>query len=137
VFAANDYMAIGLLRALRDAGVAVPWQMAVAGFDDIEFARYLDPPLTTVRVDAYALGERAISILVRSMRSPRPLRSQHSVLPATLAVRGSCGAGEVRGTEIISNRRRRLPQGGPEGLAPALSGGPPRPRRRVSRGGRS
>src|SRR5262245_51767202 len=52
VFAANDYMAIGVLGALNDAGLRVPEDVAVTGFDDIRMARYLKPPLTTVRVDA-------------------------------------------------------------------------------------
>jgi DNA-binding LacI/PurR family transcriptional regulator len=135
VFAANDYMAIGLLRALRDAKVSVPRDMAVVGFDDIEFARYLDPPLTTVHVDAYALGEGAAHTLVRRMRSPRPSRACHAVLPATLAVRGSCGAGDAGGAEVASTRRRRFPRSSQEEPLQAVSSGPASSARRVSKGG--
>ncbi len=113
VFAANDYMAIGLLSALRDAGIDVPRGMAVTGFDDIAFARYLDPPLTTVHVDAYGLGEQATRSLVPFMRASRPSRCTHVVLPATLAVRGSCGAVRAGAPQAGSIRRRR-PETEPE-----------------------
>src|SRR5262245_10927393 len=91
VFAANDYMAIGVMGALNDAGLRVPQDMAVGGFDDIAMARYLNPPLTTVRVDAYGLGARAAERLIRMQGngSGRPMRE---VLSTTLVIRGSCGA---------------------------------------------
>ncbi len=98
VFAANDYMAIGVLGALSDAGLRVPDDIALAGFDDIPMSRYLNPPLTTVRVDAYHLGERAVEKLLEKPRPSRP--SQHEVLPTMLVVRSSCGssaATEARG----------------------------------------
>jgi len=92
VFAANDYMAIGVLGALSDAGVRVPEDIAVVGFDDMAMARYLNPPLTTVHVDAYRLGERAVEILLDGPRSRTGRRAQHEVLPTELAVRSSCGS---------------------------------------------
>jgi LacI family transcriptional regulator len=67
VFAANDNMAIGALQALRDAGIDVPGEVAVAGFDDIPLARHLG--LTTVRVRIAELGERAIAILLDDLAS--------------------------------------------------------------------
>jgi LacI family transcriptional regulator len=90
LFATNDCMAVGVLSALREAGIEVPDEMAVTGFDDIAVARYLSPPLTTVRVDAYELGQRAIELWVQ--RSADPLRRRHDVLPTTLVVRRSCGS---------------------------------------------
>ena len=54
IFAANDAMAVGALSALREAGVRVPEEVAVAGFDDIPVARFLNPPLTSVRVGSFA-----------------------------------------------------------------------------------
>src|SRR5205823_6206810 len=62
IFAANDNMAIGALSALRQAGVRVPEEVAVAGFDDIPLAKHLG--LTTVRVRIAELGERALERLV-------------------------------------------------------------------------
>lgn len=61
IVAGNDMMALGALTALREAGIAVPDQVAVTGFDDVPLARYLG--LTTVRVDIVAMGERAVDAL--------------------------------------------------------------------------
>jgi len=63
VFAANDQMALGLLRALWESGRSVPGDISVVGFDDIPEAGFLIPPLTTVRQDFIAVGHRAIEIL--------------------------------------------------------------------------
>jgi LacI family transcriptional regulator len=60
IFAANDLMAIGALIALRDAGVDVPGQVAIGGFDDVPLARLVSPGITTMSADAYALGRRAV-----------------------------------------------------------------------------
>lgn len=93
LFAANDYMAVGALGALHDAGVRVPEDIAVVGFDDIALARYLNPPLTTVRVDMQGLGRRAVEVLLdRDDHAPRA-QARHEILAPMLVVRGSCGAG--------------------------------------------
>jgi DNA-binding LacI/PurR family transcriptional regulator len=63
VFAANDQMALGVLRALFEAGLRVPRDVSVVGFDDIPEAGYLVPPLTTVRQDFSAVGRRAIEVM--------------------------------------------------------------------------
>jgi LacI family transcriptional regulator len=68
VFAANDMMALGCLFALNQAGVAVPGQIALAGFDDIPLARYVQPPLTTMRVNIAELGARALAALLEPGR---------------------------------------------------------------------
>lgn len=67
VFAANDNMAIGAMQALRDRGLSIPEEVAVAGFDDIPLARHLG--ITTVRVRIAELGERAIARLVEGLGS--------------------------------------------------------------------
>lgn len=64
VFAANDMMALGCLFALQQAGVDVPEDIAVAGFDDIPLAKYSLPPLTTMRVDIAGIGARAMQMLL-------------------------------------------------------------------------
>jgi LacI family transcriptional regulator len=94
IFAANDAMAVGALSALRDAGVDVPGRIGVVGFDDIPVARFLHPPLTSVRVGIAALGERAASLLLHALaeRSPPSAPPRGVVLPTELVVRGSCGA---------------------------------------------
>lgn len=96
VFVANDHMAIGVLSALAEAGLSVPGDVAVAGFDDIAMARYTTPPLTSVHVNTSLLGERAVELLLRAKRSPNPDVRQHEVLPTTLAIRRSCGAAAGR-----------------------------------------
>lgn len=111
VFAANDCMAIGLLSALHDRGIRVPGDMAVAGFDDIAMAQYLSPSLTTVRVDAYELGERAFRSVLAAIRSPTPSRRSHEVLTTTLVVRHSSGADRRPAhspKSVPPPRRRRL-----------------------------
>ena len=90
IFAANDSMAIGALSALREAGLRVPEDIAVAGFDDIPMARYMNPPLSTVHVDISKLGERAAALLLSSLhQGPRP--REQLQLSTTLVIRSSCG----------------------------------------------
>jgi LacI family transcriptional regulator len=84
-------MAIGALSALREAGVAVPEDMAVAGFDDIPIAQYTSPPLTSVHVPIAELGERATARLVEQLGSERKRRRQCETLQTKLVVRQSCG----------------------------------------------
>jgi len=68
VFVANDHMAIGVLRALSEAGRSVPGDLSVVGFDDIPESGFLIPPLTTVRQDFRAVGRRAIDVLQLAIR---------------------------------------------------------------------
>ena len=93
LFAANDYMAVGALGALHDAKVRVPEDLAVVGFDDIALARYLNPPLTTVRVDMEQLGRRAVEILLDRDAHPEHAGRRLEVLATSLVVRRSCGTG--------------------------------------------
>jgi DNA-binding LacI/PurR family transcriptional regulator len=87
VFAANDQMALGVLRALADAGRRVPDDVSVVGFDDVPDAAQYSPPLTTVRQDFDELGERAVAALAEAILEPRPGTRLH--VPATLVVRAS------------------------------------------------
>ena len=68
VFAANDLMAIGLMHGFRDAGIDVPRQVSVVGFDDIPVAAHVWPPLTTVHQDFPVLGARAVQMLLAEIR---------------------------------------------------------------------
>ena len=68
VFAANDLMAIGLMHGFRDAGIDVPREVSVVGFDDIPVAAHVWPPLTTVHQDFPTLGRRAVEILLAEIR---------------------------------------------------------------------
>lgn len=91
VFAANDSMAIGALSALREAGVRVPEEIAVAGFDDIPIARHINPPLTSVHVPIAELGERATEKLISALGEKNRHVRRNDVLGTTLVIRSSCG----------------------------------------------
>jgi LacI family transcriptional regulator len=92
VFAANDAMAIGALSAFREAGLLVPIDIAVGGFDDVPMARYMSPPLTSVHVAISELGVQAMTTLLDAARELNQHVRRRVVLPATLRVRDSCGA---------------------------------------------
>jgi DNA-binding LacI/PurR family transcriptional regulator len=64
IFAANDQLALGLLRALTEAGVEVPGRVSIVGYDDIEGANYFNPPLTTIRQPFEELGKTCIDLLL-------------------------------------------------------------------------
>jgi LacI family transcriptional regulator len=87
---ANDQMAIGVMHALSHAGVRVPEQVAVVGFDDLPVARHLSPPLTSVRQPSRQLGMLAVEALV-SMVEGRPPAKRDIVMPTELQIRRSCG----------------------------------------------
>jgi LacI family transcriptional regulator len=90
VVAANDGMAIGVLRSLTAAGIRVPEQVAVAGFDDVFPGDVCVPPLTTVHQPMRMLGERACDRLLKHIATPG-LPSQVELLPTELVLRESCG----------------------------------------------
>lgn len=106
VFAANDAMAIGLLCALSDHGVAVPGEIALAGFDDIPMARYVAPPLSTVRVSITEMGRRAMERLLYAVQAKSRHERRHETLPTSLVVRRSCGAADRAGPATRRGGRR-------------------------------
>jgi DNA-binding LacI/PurR family transcriptional regulator len=89
VFAASDFLAIGALAAVREAGLRTPQDISIVGFDDIEFTNYCSPPLSTVHVPSKEIGHTAISLLMELKSSgdgvPRRLR-----MDTHLVLRGSC-----------------------------------------------
>jgi LacI family transcriptional regulator len=90
VVCANDQMALGAMRELQAAGIRVPADIAVTGFDDIYLGALLTPPLTTVRQPMRLLGERACDLLLDRIVDPAlPHRIER--LPTELVVRESCG----------------------------------------------
>ncbi len=102
VFAANDMMALGCLFALNVAGISVPRDIALAGFDDIPMARFVTPPLTTMRVNIAELGERAARTLIATLAGddtpPRGIDAPE------LIVRESCGAPASRQRAAVDPR---------------------------------
>jgi LacI family transcriptional regulator len=83
LLAVNDVMALGALSALRERGIPVPHQVAVAGFDDIAAAADAVPALSTVRIDLEALGERAVAVALRGDDSAAEVVPAHPVLRAS------------------------------------------------------
>lgn len=90
VFGGNDLVAIGAIEALRDAGISVPDEVSVVGFDDIPLSAYVDPPLTTIHQPVFEMGTTAVRELLQSLTSP-PTDERHLVLPVELVLRGSTG----------------------------------------------
>jgi DNA-binding LacI/PurR family transcriptional regulator len=88
VFVANDHMALGFLRLLREAGREVPGHMSVVGFDDVPEAAYFSPPLTTVRQDFMEMGRRSLHLLLAEISGPVRPRASERVAPE-LVVRAS------------------------------------------------
>ncbi|MDZ7267747.1 MAG: LacI family transcriptional regulator [candidate division KSB1 bacterium] len=91
IFASNDSMALGALSALREMGVRVPEDIALAGFDDIPLARYLSPALTSVHVPISELGAQAIHRLFQVLQKKSRYPRQRAIIPTRLVLRESCG----------------------------------------------
>ncbi|MFQ5873411.1 MAG: LacI family DNA-binding transcriptional regulator [Dehalococcoidia bacterium] len=90
LFAQNDRMAIGAMRALREAGRSIPDDVAVVGYDDIPAAAYCHPPLTTIRQPMQQVGEVATRLLIEHINDPAAERKE-VLLKTELIRRGTCG----------------------------------------------
>ncbi|MFJ5880043.1 LacI family DNA-binding transcriptional regulator [Kitasatospora cineracea] len=91
VFAANDHMALGLVRALTEAGVRMPEDVAVAGFDDLPEGAYTTPSLTTVRQDFAAVGRAGIGLLLQLIDDPGAVPAHVSVRPELVVRESTAG----------------------------------------------
>ncbi len=91
MFCANDMLALGLLRGLSQAGVSVPGDLAVVGYDDIEFAADAAVPLTSVRQPKYQLGRAAAELLLDEADRPAEHEHRRIVFTPELVVRASSG----------------------------------------------
>jgi LacI family transcriptional regulator, repressor for deo operon, udp, cdd, tsx, nupC, and nupG len=103
VFCDDDVIAAGMYLAARERRIRIPDQLSVIGFDDMEFARVLDPPLTTVALDAELLGAASFELLELRLNGTRTRK--RVVLPAELLVRGSTAA--PKDAALPSAQRRR------------------------------
>ncbi len=94
VFVANDQMALGVLRALTEAGLRVPGDVSVVGFDDIPETEFFSPALTTIRQDFTAVGHASIKMLLDLVEhgTGDPSQTARRVVPATLIIRESSAA---------------------------------------------
>jgi LacI family transcriptional regulator len=109
VFAANDSMAIGVLSALRESGVRVPEDMAVAGFDDIPLARFMDPPLSSVHVPICELGSRAVELLLHGITHKNDHPRRRERVSTELVIRRSTGGQPAERPPPRSRTRELVP----------------------------
>jgi LacI family transcriptional regulator len=92
IFAANDVSAIATISAARAAGLRVPEDLSVVGFDDIPEASQCTPPLTTVKQPIREMGERAVELLIRLIRGAEEPAGTHIMLATSLVERASTQA---------------------------------------------
>jgi DNA-binding LacI/PurR family transcriptional regulator len=90
IFSSNDQMALGLMHAIRDAGLEIPRDVSIIGFDDIPEAAHFWPPLTTVRQDFAELGRRCVALLLGDLDAATA--DYDGTIVPELIVRGSTGA---------------------------------------------
>lgn len=100
IAAANDYMALGAMDALRSRGISVPGETAITGFDDVDLGRCAVPPLTTVRQPTEALGRVGLERLLALIDGKE--ESRLARLPTTIVGRRSCGCAKA---EVLIHRR--------------------------------
>lgn len=91
VLCANDYLAIGAIRAIHEAGLRVPEDVSVCGFDDVDISAYFNPPITTMKTPGEAMGRMAAEALISAIDTGTAPQI-HYILDAELVVRKSCTA---------------------------------------------
>ena len=91
IFSCNNLMTLGSLIALKRLGKNVPKDVAIVGFDDLEWAEVLDPPLTVVSQPTYTIGTTAAQLLMQRLLREGPIKKQNIVLKPELIIRRSCG----------------------------------------------
>lgn len=91
IFVANDQMAIGALRAMGDAGISVPSQVSLVGFDDIPEAEFFSPPLTTLRQEFSEVGRQSLALLMEQVDGA-PRTRRRTVIPPQFVIRESTAA---------------------------------------------
>ncbi len=90
VFAGNDMMAVGCYDCIKEMNLQIPEDVGIVGFDDIFLAKYLTPPLTTVRVNIEDIGKKAAELLIRKIQTTNSKASSIINIPTELVIRESC-----------------------------------------------
>ncbi|ACS78410.1 LacI family DNA-binding transcriptional regulator [Maridesulfovibrio salexigens] len=90
VFCSNDYIALGAIKGAREAGLSLPEDLSIVGFDDMPTASYMVPALTTIRQPAYEMGRRACELLLQKMENPE--KPEQHMMETKLIVRESTAA---------------------------------------------
>ena len=98
VFCANDLLALGLLQTMIQSGVRVPEELAIVGYDDIDFAAAAAVPLTSVRQPRHAIGRTGAELVMAETTDPAGHEHQHVVFTPELVVRQSSRTGRRRMT---------------------------------------
>jgi LacI family repressor for deo operon, udp, cdd, tsx, nupC, and nupG len=91
-FIASDNVAIGAKAAIREANLRIPDDVSLVGFDDIPWAKYSDPPLTTIQLPAEALAQSACTLLLDLIQGNESSENNHLILETELILRKSCRA---------------------------------------------
>jgi LacI family transcriptional regulator len=91
VFVASDVVALGAMSAIKESGLMIPGDIAIVGFDDVPFSRFVDPPLTTVSLPATELARKSCEVLFKLIQHDLPTE-KNIFLDTHLVVRRSCGA---------------------------------------------
>jgi LacI family transcriptional regulator len=102
IFAANDIMALGAIYAIQDAGLRIPGDIALIGYDDRDFAAWIRPALTTVRMPSFEMGQAAARLLLQQFAGEK--LEDATQIPGQLIIRESCGANGIAGIEKIPVR---------------------------------
>lgn len=107
IFIASDTVAIGAIGAFQQAGLSVPEDIAIVGFDDIPWSAYFNPPLSTLRLPAQDLGMKAAEMLIQQLKGEYAVE-QHILLSTELVLRKSCGAHikSPKNTQTLSQNHR-------------------------------
>jgi DNA-binding LacI/PurR family transcriptional regulator len=106
IFAVNDYVALDVLQAAKDIQLRVPEDLAVIGFDDMEFAAHVNPPLTTIKQQFLDIGLRAGTLLINRIEGMVDA-PKHIELPTNLIIRDSCGV-ELHVKKILSLSQEKI-----------------------------
>lgn len=93
IFAFSDFVAFGVMWAIREAGLRIPDDAAIVGYDDIEFSAHAEVPLTTVRIPKQTLGQKAVEVLLKKLRDEASAEGRSEKLPVELVIRASTGSG--------------------------------------------
>lgn len=102
VFIANNLMTIGALRTLKAAGISIPEDISVVGFDDHHFAEIINPPITVISRDARQQGARAMELMIEQLESGAAANPEHSMVDVHLIERGSCGSPRAQSKTTLS-----------------------------------
>jgi LacI family transcriptional regulator len=90
IFAANDVMAFGVIRAIYEQGLKVPEDLSVMGFDNLELSGIIRPPLTTIQCAKYEVGQAAVELLLKLAQQKDAQLPEHLVFGVRLVERESC-----------------------------------------------